>query len=240
MMRALWTASSGMRAQQLNLDTISNNLANVNTTGFKKCRVDFQDLLYETVQSGNRQTPNGNQIPTTLQIGHGVAPVAVKRIFAPGNLQETGNTSDFAINGEGFFQVELPDGNVAYTRDGSFYVDFEDEAVYTSDGLLVLGAEVDAETKEVTFELAKFKNPGGLESIGGNLFKETAASGEPETGEAGSEGFGSVKQGFLEMSNVQVVEEMVNMIVAQRAYETNTKTVQAADEMLAMANSLRR
>lgn len=239
MMRALWTASSGMNAQQLNLDVISNNLANVNTSGFKKSRVDFQDLLYETIRSGNRQNPAGNTIPTTLQIGHGVSPVEVKKLFSPGNLQETGDADDFAIDGEGFFQVQLPDGRTAYTRDGAFHVNYEDGTVTTSDGDSVI-ADVDTDNKQVSFELAKFVNPNGLESIGGNLFVETAASGAPETDVAGAEGYGNVKQGFLESSNVQVVEEMVKMIVAQRAYETNTKTIQAADEMLGMANSLRR
>lgn len=240
MMRALWTSASGMVAQQMHMDTLSNDLANVNTAGFKKSRVDFNDLIYAAMRSGNRQTANG-PVPTLVEVGHGVSAVATKKMFTEGSLQETGNPTDFALTGEGFFQVEMPDGSLAYTRDGTFTVNPEDTTtLYTNNGYKVADCTWDNDTKTGTFVLADFVNPQGLESIGKNLYKQTTASGDPVTGDPDSEGFGGVEQNFTEMSNVQVVEEMVNMIVAQRAYESNTKTIQASDEMLAMANGLKR
>lgn len=259
MMRALWTASTGMLAQQLNIDVIANNLSNVNTAGFKKSRVEFQDLIYETLR-GAAPAPYGGYVPTNLAVGHGVRPAATQRLFSAGNLQPTQNPLDVAIEGDGFFVVELPDGSVAYTRDGSFKINGDGDLV-TSDGYLVLpginippGAtdlaiapdgtisyKLDGETvtgDQIT--LARFPNPAGLEAIGRNLFRDTGAAGYVEDGLIPGEGCGTLTGGYLEMSNVQVVEEMVNMITAQRAYEINAKAITAADEMLGVANNLRR
>jgi flagellar basal-body rod protein FlgG len=263
MMRSLWTAASGMVAQQTKIDTISNNLANVNTTGFKKSRVDFQDLLYQTQKYAGTPSTAGAQIPTGIQIGHGVRPIATQRIFSQGMYQQTDNPLDVVIEGDGFFQVLLPDGTIAYTRDGSFKLDAQGRIVtsngfpiepeiaiteedaldisISSDGtvtILVAGQSEPAE--KGSFELVRFVNNAGLKSIGQNLFTATAASGDPIVGTPGLDGFGTLSQNFLEMSNVQVVEEMVNMIVSQRAYETNSKAIQASDDMLQTANNLRR
>lgn len=268
MMRALWSASSGMLAQQLNVDTISNNLANVNTSGFKKSRVEFKDLLYETLRRPDVYQM-GLGTPVGIQVGHGVRPAATARTFTEGNLQQTGNTFDLAIDGEGFFMVERPDGTRAFTRDGSFKVaiDGTDRNLVASEGYYVLSADEDYITipegyrdisisgdglitgkdengniQELgTVGIVKFLNPEGLLAAGNNLFEQTAASGEYQLKQDPSEpGYGSILQGFLEMSNVQVVEEMVNLITAQRAYEINTKAIQTADEMLGEANNLRR
>ncbi|MGI6604909.1 MAG: flagellar basal-body rod protein FlgG [Firmicutes bacterium] len=259
MMRALWTASSGMLAQQLNIDVISHNLSNVNTAGFKKSRLEFQDLLYETLR-GAAPAPLGGYLPTTLSVGHGVRPAATQRMFSTGNFEPTQNPLDVAIEGDGFFQVELPNGSVAYTRDGSFKINGDGDLV-TSDGYLVLpginipqGAtdiavapdgtvsyQLDGETvtgDQIT--LARFPNPAGLEAIGRNLFRDTGAAGFVEEGLIPGQDCGSLASGYLEMSNVQIVEEMVKMITAQRAYEINAKAITAADEMLGVANNLRR
>lgn len=262
MMRALWTAASGMNGQQYKIDTTANNLANVNTTGFKKSRVDFQDLLYQTVRHAGTPVTAGAQIPTGIQVGHGVRPVATQKIFTPGPSQQTDNTYDIAIEGDGFFQVLLPDGTVSYTRDGAFKRDsdgrlvtsdgfpmepevrIDDDALSVnigSDGTVSVQVAGDDRPIEVAkIALARFVNPAGLRNDGRNLYSSTAASGEAIVGEAGLDGFGNLAQGYLEMSNVQVVEEMVSMIVAQRAYETNSKAIQAADDMLQTANNLRR
>ncbi|MCR4429739.1 MAG: flagellar basal-body rod protein FlgG [Tepidanaerobacteraceae bacterium] len=267
MMRALWSASSGMKAQQLNMDVISNNLANVNTTGFKKSRAEFKDLLYETLKRPDvYQQGLGN--PVGLQVGHGVRPAATTRTFTEGNLQETGNTFDLAIDGDGFFMVERPDGTFAFTRDGAFKISLDgtDRNLVTSEGYYVLSADEDhitipdgyteisisadglitgkngdGEVEELgQIGLAKFMNPEGLLACGDNLYEQTAASGEYQVKQDASDtGYGSILQGFLEMSNVQVVEEMVNLITAQRAYEINTKAIQTSDEMLGEANNLR-
>lgn len=268
MMRALWSAGSGMIAQQLNVDTIANNLANVNTTGFKKSRAEFKDLLYETLKRANVYD-DGYGTPVGIQVGHGVRPSATTKLFSQGNLQPTGNTFDLAIEGDGFFMVELPDGTRAYTRDGTFKLSATgfDTTLVTSDGNFVMSSDEDiivineglseisvADDGTITginadgeietigrIALAKFSNPAGLESIGKNLFKATASSGEPQLKlDAADPGFGTILQGYVEMSNVQVVEEMVNLITAQRAYEVNTKAIQSADEMLSQANNLRR
>lgn len=262
MMRSLWTAGSGMVGQQFNIDTIANNLANVNTTGFKKSRVDFQDLLYQTVRYAGSPVTQGAQVPTGIQIGHGVRPVATQRLFQQGTFKQTDNPLDIVIEGEGFFQVLLPDGTVAYTRDGAFKKDGEGRLV-TSDGFtlepeiyvpentvrVTVGADgtvsaitsTDREPLEIgRIEIASFVNPAGLQSYGRNLFLATAASGPPVIGTPGLDGFGALAQGYLEMSNVSVVEEMVNIIAAQRAYEFNSKAIQASDEMLQTANNLRR
>jgi flagellar basal-body rod protein FlgG len=262
MMRALWTAGSGMVAQQSNIDVISNNLANVNTTGFKKSRSDFQDLMYQTIRQAGATTGPDNRLPSGVQIGHGVRQVATQKIYTQGSFQETGNSLDMAIEGDGFFQVTMPDGTISYTRDGSFKKD-EQGRIVTSEGYPlepqitipenatdisisstgIVSATIpdQTETQEIgQLQLARFVNSAGLENIGRNLLRETAASGAPVVTDPGTDGSGTLVQKYLEMSNVQVVEEMVNMIVAQRAYEVNSKAITTADEMLQQANNLKR
>lgn len=249
-----------MQSQQTNLDVIANNLANVNTTGFKKNKAEFQDLLYQTTRAPGSDQGGGNQLPTGVQIGHGSRLVATSKIFTTGELTQTGERMDVAIQGDGFFEVQMPDGSRAYTRDGALKTT-SDGRITNSDGLPLQGGfqPIPAGTTSITIsptgevttsgangnqtfrvQLVRFANPGGLESMGRNLYRETDASGQAELGNAGENGFGELQQGFLEMSNVKVVEEMVNMIVAQRAYEVNSKSVQAADEMMQISNSLRR
>ena len=262
MFRALWIAASGMQAQRLNIDVISNNLANVNTTGFKRSRADFQDLLYETIKPAGVASSAGTQSPTGIQLGQGTRPVATQKIFLQGSYQQTQSELDIAIEGDGFFQVLQPNGDVAYTRAGAFKID-SDGRIVTSDGFLMepeisipsdstsisIGTDGtvsvlqagETEPSEIgTIQLAKFINPAGLHSIGRNLYLSSAASGDAITGTAGENGFGTTAQGYLEMSNVSVVDEMVNMIMAQRAYEINSKVIQASDEMLQMTNNLKR
>ncbi|SDJ90125.1 flagellar basal-body rod protein FlgG [Natronincola ferrireducens] len=264
-MRALWTAASGMKSQQLNLDTIANNLANVNTTGYKRQKVEFKDLLYTTMKRSDLNEGIGS--PVNLQVGHGVMPMATSRIFTNGNLEQTENPLDLAIEGEGFFAVETPAGEIVYTRDGNFKlsVDMDEMWLVTAEGYMVLSefdAEIvfmegmkninisemgtitaeneDGEIEEIaTIKLVKFINPEGLENIGRNLYKETIASGEAISMEDENR-TSTVRQGYLETSNVQVIDEMVRMITAQRAYEINSKTIQTADDMLGMANNLKR
>lgn len=266
MMRALWTAGSGMIAQQMNVDVIANNIANVNTTSYKKQRVEFKDLLYETIERAYMLDDKGR--PVNLQVGHGVIPVSVVRSFSMGNIEKTESPLDFALDGEGFFTVMGPRGEPVYTKDGSFKLSITDQGpkLTTSDGYAVLdetGSEiflnVDISKLTVTEDgefqyidetgvlqslgqrmgIVKFPNKGGLENLGANTYAATSASGEPvadsETGDKTR-----VLQYFLESSNVQVVEEMVKLIVAQRAYEINSKSIQSADEMIGMANNLRR
>ncbi|MBP2666913.1 MAG: flgG 2 [Firmicutes bacterium] len=262
MMRSLWTAGSGMVAQQANIDVIANNLANVNTTGFKKMRTDFQDLIYQTIRQAGATTGPDNILPTGVQMGHGTRQVATQHIFTTGPLQSTGNTLDVAIQGDGFFQITMPDGTIGYTRDGTFKKDGQGR-IETSEGYFLepqitiptTATEVSISSEGIVtatipgqatpqtlgqIEIARFVNPAGLESIGGNLFKETAASGTPTVVNPGNEGAGTLVQKYLEMSNVQVVEEMVNMIVGQRAYEINAKAVTTSDEMLSTANTMKR
>lgn len=261
MTRALWTAASGMLAQQLNTDVIANNLANVNTTGFKRSRADFQDLLYQTLRPAGTSDTVGSQVPVAIQVGHGTRLIAIQKMFSQGDYQETGNELDMVIEGDGFFQVLLPDGSMAYTRAGSFKQDGQGRIV-TSDGFSMKGQiSIPSDSLGIAItsdgtiqsqmsgsemsllgviELARFTNPAGLSSIGRNLYRATPASGTPQTGTPGTDGFGTIVQRSLEMSNVQVVEEMVNLIVAQRAYEINAKAIQTADDMLSMANNLRR
>lgn len=263
MIRAMFSAATGMIGQQVNIDTIANNLANVNTTGFKKSRVNFQDLLYETLKPAGVETSAGTTTPEGIQIGHGVRASSIAKMFTPAALIQTGNALDLAIEGDGFFQVELPDGTVAYTRDGSFRVN-QDGTVLTADGHPLdppITLPTDAEQISIgqdgmvsvrvpgqttvqqvgTIQLVRFPNPAGLDaSLGRNLLLETDASGAPVLGDPGTEGIGFLAQGFLENSNVQVVEEIINMIVAQRAYEANSKVIQTADEMLQLANNVRR
>lgn len=263
MLRALWTAATGMEAQQLRVDTIANNLANVNTPGFKKGRVDFEELLYTQLRMAGAPTQGETTIPVGLEVGCGVRPAGTQRLFMQGSLQQTQNPLDVAIEGLGFFEVELGDDRVAYTRDGSFKVDAEGNLV-TSDGyrikwdgdaipedaieffvaadgtvsVLTAGSSEPDELGRI--QLVRFMNPAGLESAGKNLWLQTAASGEPTEGGPGEDGLGTILQGYLETSNVQVVEEMVELIVAQRAYEIASKAVQTADDMLGIANSLKR
>lgn len=262
MMRALWTAGSGMQAQQNNIDVISNNIANVNTTGYKKQRAEFQDLMYQTMRQAGSTTGADTQLPTGLQMGHGVRMSATNSIHTQGSPQSTGNPLDMEIAGEGFFQITLPDGTIGYTRDGSFKRD-ADGRIVTSDGYpLEPQITIPANTTDITIsadgrvsatipgqtateeigqiELARFVNPSGLSREGQNLYKETEASGAPTTNAAGTDGAGTIVQQFLEMSNVQIVDEMVNMIVAQRAYETNSKAITTSDSMLEIANGLKR
>lgn len=259
MSRAMRTAASGMVAQQLNIDNISNNLSNVNTTGFKKSKAEFQDLLYQTIRTAGTSAAQGAIVPVEIQIGYGSRLVATNRTFEQGQVTATNNPFDLAIenegiNGDGFFQISLPDGTVAYTRDGAFKLS-QDGEVVTSDGFLmdppvtisqdavsvnissdgaveVLQSGTTAAANVGTIELAKFINPAGLRSIGRNLYLETEASGAPITGTPNTEGFGRVSQGFLELSNVNVVDELVNMIMAQRTYEVNARAVRTADEMM--------
>ncbi|MGO9308696.1 MAG: flagellar basal-body rod protein FlgG [Spirochaetia bacterium] len=264
MMRSLWTAASGMTGQQFNIDTISNNLANVNTTGFKQMRADFEDLLYQTLKLAGTPATEDTVVPTGVQVGHGVKPGATQEIFTQGALQSTGNPADLAIEGEGFFRVIQFDGTYGYTRDGSFKIDSNGQLV-TSDGykltpevilpegfindslaisqdgritVKVAGSDDPVEVGQL--ELYRFVNPAGLEAIGQNLLKVTNATGDPIPGRPGFDGMGKVQQRFLEMSNVSVVKEMVNMIVAQRAYELNSRAIQTSDSMLATATSLKR
>jgi flagellar basal-body rod protein FlgG len=260
MLRALYSSATGMQSQQLQLDVIANNLANVNTTGFKKTKIEFQDLLYQTTRVAGAEQGGGNQLPTGMQVGHGSVPVATAKIFTTGELTRTDERLDVAIEGDGFFEVQLPDGTRAYTRAGAFKTG-ADGRVLTSDGLQVQGGFQPIPTGttsiaispsgEVTtrgasgsqnfrLTLARFANPAGLEALGHNLFRETEASGPAELGNPAENGFGTLQQGYLEMSNVKVVEEMVNLIIAQRAYEVNARSVQAADEMMQQANNLRR
>ena len=262
MMRALWSAATGMLAKQLDMDVIANNLANVNSAGFKKSRVDFQDLMYQTIRTAGSTVAQGSRVPTGIQVGLGTRAAAIQKVFSQGDFIQTENPLDLVIEGDGFFQVLLPDGSTAYTRTGAFKVDSEGRVV-TSDGFVmepelvvpanavdisigtdgtvtiqVAGENTPTELGQI--QLARFLNPGGLVSIGRNLYKPSAASGDPAVGTPGLEGIGTIAQKFLEMSNVKVVEEMVNMIIAQRAYEVNSKAIQTSDEMLAAANNLRR
>lgn len=262
MIRSLWTAATGMQAQTINIDVISNNLANVSTSGFKKSRAEFQDLLYETLQPPGSSSSQDTEVPSGVQLGHGARPSAVLKIFNQGSLENTTNELDLAIEGDGFFQIMLPNGETAYTRAGEFKLDSEGRIV-TADGFTlepeltiptdatsitvgmdgtvsVLQAGESTPSEIGSIELARFVNPSGLISVGKNLFERSNASGDDITGTAGEDGFGTIAQGFLEMSNVSVVDEMVNMITAQRAYEVNSKAIQTADEMLQTANNVKR
>ncbi len=262
MIRSLWTAATGMQAQTLNIDVIANNLANVNTSGFKRSRADFQDLLYESIRAPGVASSSGTKVPTGIQLGHGVRTVATQKLFTQGDFQATQNQLDMAIEGDGFFQILQPNGEVAYSRAGSFKLDSEGRVV-TSDGFLiepeltipsdtrsisigtdgtvsVLQAGETEATEIGNITLASFINPAGLNSIGRNLYLPTAASGSVITGTPGEDGLGTIAQGYIEMSNVSVIDEMVNMITAQRAYEINSKAIQASDEMLQLANNIKR
>ena len=264
MMRSLWTAASGMTGQQFNIDTISHNLSNVNTTGFKKNRADFEDLLYQNRRIAGTPATELTVVPTGIQVGHGVRVAATQKMFTQGALQQTGVISDMAIQGEGFFRTLLIDGTYGYTRDGSFKIDsngqlvtsngyrvmpevvlpedfVRDSVTVTQDGRITVKVAGSDEPIEVgQMELYRFTNPAGLQAIGENAFKVTNASGEAIAGRPGFDGMGKIIHKFLEMSNVSVVNEMVNMIVAQRAYELNSKAIQTSDTMLGIANNLKR
>ncbi|MCH8311684.1 MAG: flagellar basal-body rod protein FlgG [Nitrospinae bacterium] len=262
MIRSLYTAATGMNAQELNVAVISNNLANVNTVGFKRSRPEFQDLLYQNLRLVGTVSENGNQVPTGAQLGLGTKTSAIQKIFLQGDFTQTQNTLDMAIEGRGFFQVAQSDGTTAYTRAGSFKLDNTGQIV-TSDGLPLepaitippdaINISIDpqgsvavtqpgatAPTVLGTIQTATFQNDAGLQAIGFNLFVETAASGAPSVGTPGVDDRGTLQQGFLELSNVSVVEELVNLISAQRAYEVNSRIVQTSDEMLQIANQMKR
>ncbi|ACB86380.1 flagellar basal-body rod protein FlgG [Natranaerobius thermophilus] len=264
MFRSLWTGASGMNAQQKNMDVVSNNLANANTTGYKNSRAEFQDLIYATLERPDGPDDlgdDGRSTPAGIQIGHGAKNSATLRDFSTGSMQETEQDFDLAIEGDGFFIIEGTEGEEYYTRDGSFKIDGEGNLV-TSDGLhvqsfdgeipqeatnvsiteegRVIATLEDGETDEIgEIEIASFINPAGLEAQGSNLYSATAASGDASVGLPGENGRGQLQQGFLEGSNVNIAEEMVNMITAQRAYETNSKSIQSTDEMMSIANNLK-
>jgi flagellar basal-body rod protein FlgG len=260
MLRSLHTAASGMEAQQLNIDTIAHNLANINTAGFKQRKAQFQDLLYQNIRQAGAANSSITEIPVSLQIGLGTKPVATEIIFTQGNLATTGNPLDMAIQGNGFFQIRQVNGQIAYTRNGNFHLN-RDGSLVTAEGDLLnpqvtipqdqVGVTIGAdgtvsvlqagqtEPQQVgKVEIALFQNPAGLQNIGKNLFLQTQASGQAITGTAGENGLGTLASGYIEQSNVSVVEEMVNMIVSQRAYEANSKVIRAADEMLSQANNV--
>lgn len=271
MLNALWSAASGMKAQQLQVDVIANNLSNVNTVGYKKSRASFQDLMYQTLRSADGI--DGQPVPAPLQVGRGVAVAATYRDMSPGGLEQTGRELDFAIQGRGFFRVKRYDGTEAYTRAGNFAIGMDGNTPYLTDtngnrildkngnpirlpdqftslkigpdGTIVAEVPAQPQLQQVgRLAVVYFKNPAGLENLGDNLYKATAASGQAMEvdmtvpGEAAL--VGSIRQGYLESSNVQVVEEMVNLITAQRAYELGSKAIQTSDEMLGLANNLRR
>jgi flagellar basal-body rod protein FlgG len=254
MIRSLWISKTGLEAQQTQMDVISNNLANVSTNGFKRSRAVFEDLLYQNLRQPGAQSSQQTQVPSGLQIGTGVRPVAAERIHTQGNLQQTSNQLDIAVQGAGYFQVLMPDGTTAYTRDGSFQRDSQGQIV-TANGFVVQPAiTIPANATTVTIgqdgvvtitqpgatapvqvgslQLATFINDSGLESMGQNLYLETASSGTPSTNVPGTNGSGSLSQNYIETSNVNVVEELVNMIQTQRAYEINSKAITVSDQML--------
>ena len=255
MIRSLWIAKTGLEAQQMQMDVIANNLSNVSTNGFKKSIAVFEDLLYQTLRQPGAQSSQQNTVPTGLQVGTGVHPVATERVHTQGNLQATGNPLDIAIQGRGFFQVQLPDGTTAYTRDGAFQLN-SDGIMVTSSGYEVqpaitvppgvqtltiakdgvVSALINGQAAPVQIgqiQVATFINTAGLQSRGENLYLETAASGTPQTNSPGTNGAGLLNQSYVETSNVNVVEELVNMIQTQRAYEINSKSIQTSDQMLA-------
>ena len=254
MIRSLWIAKTGMEAQQTQLDTISHNLANVGTNGFKRGHVVFEDLIYQNLRQAGAASSDQTTLPTGLQVGLGVRSAATSRNFSQGNLQQTSNNLDIAIKGNGFFQIQLPDGTTGYTRDGSLQVDGTGQLVTNNGYAVQPGITIPNNAQSVTIaadgtvnvvlpgqatpqsigqlNLASFVNPAGLEPKGQNLWGETAASGNPNAGAPGSNGLGSLQQGFVETSNVNVVEELVAMIATQRAYELNSKAIQTSDQML--------
>ncbi len=257
---SLYSAATGMEAQQLNLNTIANNLANVNTPGFKRSKIEFQDLLYQKPRAAGTDSGGGNLVPTGIEIGNGSRVASTSKIFTQGQLTQSGEKLDVAIQGDGFFEIQRADGTIGYTRDGSFKLNAQGQVV-TVDGLPVLSGfqpipsgasavaigqngQVSVETANGTtsfrLTMTRFANPSGLRSMGSNLYEETGASGAPETGAPGESGYGTVMQGYIESSNVNIVEEMVNLITAQRAYEINSKSIQTSDEMLQNVAQMKR
>lgn len=258
MIRALYTAATGMKAQQLYLDNVSNNLANINTTGYKRSQVNFQDLLYEKRYIAGADSSQGFEIPSGIQLGGGVRPISTTKVFSQGNQQSTNRNLDFAIEGTGFFQINRPDGTIAYTRDGAFELNSKGEIV-TAEGLPLTPSITIQNAKEISvgndgtvsvkgadnaiqnvgqIMLANFPNPAGLDSLGRNMYAETIASGSPIVSTPGQQGTGEIFQGALENSNVETVTELVNLITAQRAYEINSRAIKASDEMLSTINNL--
>jgi flagellar basal-body rod protein FlgG len=260
MMRSLWIAKTGLDAQQTQLDVVSNNLANVSTNGFKRSRAVFEDLLYQTLRPAGAQSSQQTQVPEGLQVGTGVRPIATARLHTQGNLQQTANQLDLAVSGAGFLQIQMPDGTTAYTRDGSLHMDAQGQLVNSNGYALSPAITIPANAQSITvapdgtisvtqqgtttpvqvgsIQLANFINPAGLSALGQNVYGETAASGTASTGTPGANGLGTVNQGFVETSNVNVVEEMVSMIQTQRAYEINSKAIQASDQMLQKLSQL--
>ena len=256
---SLYSAATGMEAQQLNLNAIANNLANVNTPGFKLSKIEFQDLLYQKPRAVGSDSGGGNIVPTGIEVGNGSRVASSSKLFTQGQLTNSGEKLDLAIQGDGFFEVQRNDGTTAYTRDGSFKLNAQGQVV-TTDGLPVLsgfqaipaGATVTiAENGQVSVQspsgtqsfrltMTRFANPSGLRSMGANLYEETSASGTPESGNPGEQGFGSTLQGYIEGSNVNIMEEMVALIIAQRAYEINSKSIQTSDEMLQNVANMKR
>ncbi len=254
MMNALWVSKTGLNAQDHGLSVISNNLANVATTGFKKDRAVFEDLIYQIQRQPGALSSQDSRLPSGLQLGTGVKVAGTQKIFTDGSLQETSQPLDLAVNGRGFFQITMPDGSISYTRDGTFHMDAEGQVVNASGFLLEPNITIPDQTNTLTIsrdgivsvtifgetepteigqiDMVDFINPAGLQAMGSNLFLETASSGAPQVGVAGEDGYGAIQQGFLENSNVEVVEEMVQMITVQRAYEMNSKVVSSADQML--------
>jgi flagellar basal-body rod protein FlgG len=260
MIRALYTAASGMNAQQANIDNVANNLANVNTTGFKRTRLEFEDLVYEQAKVPGTPTSPTDEAPIGLEMGVGTKPVGTARDFSAGNLRATNSPLDMALQGNGFFQIQLPDGTIGYTRSGAFHLNGQGQFVtaegyqlqpqiaipanatsvsISNDGIVAVVVPGQSAAQQVgSIELASFQNPAGLRALGGSLFAPTTASGDATTGLPGTDGLGTISQGFIEDSNVSVVEEMVAMIMGQRAYEANSKVVKAADDMLAQVNNI--
>lgn len=253
-MRSLWISKSGMEAQQTQLDHISHNLANSGTNGYKRAHAVFEDLMYQSLRQSGANSSEQTQLPTGLQVGLGVRPVATSRVFSQGNLQTSSNNLDVAISGNGFFQISMPDGTTGYTRDGSFKLDAQGQIVTNNGYLVQPGITVPANAQNLTIandgtvtvlmpgeaipqtlgqiQTASFINPAGLDPKGQNIYAETASSGTPQSAAPGSNGLGMLQQGFVETSNVNVVEELVSMIQTQRAYELNSKAIQTSDQML--------
>lgn len=260
MIRSLWISKTGLDGQQTQIDVVANNLANVGTTGFKRSRAVFEDLLYQTIRQPGAQSSQQTQVPSGLQVGAGVRPVATEKIFTQGNLLQTGNALDVAINGRGFFQILLPDGTTGYTRDGSFQVDNQGQLVTASGYQVQPAITIPADALSITIardgtvsvlqpgstnptqvgslQLVNFVNPAGLQSMGENLYAETASSGGPAANTPGTSGLGVLNQAFVETSNVNVAEELVTMIQTQRAYEINARAIQTADQMLQRLSQL--
>jgi flagellar basal-body rod protein FlgG len=262
MIRSLYTAATGMVAQQTQIDTITNNISNINTVGFKKNRAEFADLMYQVAEYAGTSTSQSSISPTGIEIGLGVRPTAIAKMFNQGNFKETGNNMDLAITGSGFFQIQRPDGTIGYTRNGSFKIN-NDGSIVNSDGYKLIpeitipadatsinigtdgivtilqgGAQQANQIGQIT--IVNFINPAGLHSLGNNLYLNTSSSGDPQEGQAGLNGLGQIRQGFVEMSNVSLVEEMTDLITAQRAYEAASKAIQTSDDMLQTTNQLKR